>query len=706
MQKSILENTLRITVALIMSITIVLMVIALFDGDTSHEAPIGDFSVSDFNEGWSMTLNGQTRTILLPYSAIADTGDVITLTNTLPENISDNSSLMVRSSMEDITVCIDGQQRTNYASQKDYAVYYIPSAYVVTELSASDAGKEISITVVPKGSSVLNGILIGPGNNVWFEVIKDGLFVNISALIVLIMGIVVCLVLPFMRGAYHIDAPRCLSFLMIDVGLWMLSESTLRQFIFRRPLLSQYFSYLTLEIIGVLVAMYFDEVQHRNHHRRYIFIETISVAIVLVNVLLQITGVMDMYVSMPVSHIWMGVSILICVVNIFSDIRNGTIKEYFITAIGMVIFLVMAIAEIGSFYIRPFSFFGPFICIGLVILMIATVMQALTDEAADAAQRERRQSESSINAIETIAGAIDARDEYTGGHSERVGLYAGRLAREMAADYDLSEEDILRVQYIGLVHDIGKIGVADTVLNKSGRLTDEEFSLMKKHPEIGYEIMSSMGENIEGLLDGIRYHHERFDGKGYPDGLSDTDIPLVARILALADSYDAMTSNRVYRKRLSDEQVRNEIERCAGTQFDPALARIFVRLLDSGKLQASTIDGVASDVGGRVLISGLLESKLQKDLINKEEILNPSHVRMLCYVIKLMEKKGKEYRVLFLGADVAPEEVSAALGPHDMNIMYTPDTRVLALYDRTDSETEEFIRGFSGANIRNLSASR
>ena len=150
----------------------------------------------------------------------------------------------------------------------------------------------------------------------------------------------------------------------------------------------------------------------------------------------------------------------------------------------------------------------------------------------------------------------------------------------MAADYDFTEEDIRRIRYIGLVHDIGKIGVPDNVLNKAGKLTDEEFDAMKQHTVIGYEIMKSMGNSIEGLLGGIRHHHERFDGSGYPDHLADAEIPLEARIIAIADSYDAMTTNRVYRRRLTDEQVKEELIKGAGTQFDPALVEIFIGLLD------------------------------------------------------------------------------------------------------------------------------
>ena len=328
--------------------------------------------------------------------------------------------------------------------------------------------------------------------------------------------------------------------------------------------------------------------------------------------------------------------------------------------------------------------------------MIATVAQTMTDEINSRNARDRLRQKMTIHAIETITSAIDARDEYTGGHSERVGRYAECLAREMAADYDFSEEDILRVRNIGLMHDIGKIGVADGILNKASNLDYEEFNLMKKHSAIGYEIMSSFGDEVPDLLNGIRYHHERFDGHGYPDGLSDTDIPLVARIIALADSYDAMTSNRVYRKHMSDEEVREELLKRAGTQFDPALTEIFVRLIDRGALRADTIDGVAVSENGEVLVSSLLETNLHKDLMNGRNISNPTHIRMLCYLIKLMEKKGKTYSVFFAGPDDSSdsetwnrmlETFKEYVGEHDVNIRYTDSLNVIALFDRSDEET-------------------
>ena len=151
-------------------------------------------------------------------------------------------------------------------------------------------------------------------------------------------------------------------------------------------------------------------------------------------------------------------------------------------------------------------------------------------------------------------------------------------------EYGFTKEDVDRIRYIGLVHDIGKVGIPDAILNKPGKLDDEEFALMKQHAVIGYELLGTLKNSVDGLLDGIRHHHERYDGKGYPDGLAGEEIPLVARMICLCDCYDAMTTNRVYRPRLEMEKVRSEFVRCKGSQFDSHLADIFIRLMDEGKL--------------------------------------------------------------------------------------------------------------------------
>ena len=186
----------------------------------------------------------------------------------------------------------------------------------------------------------------------------------------------------------------------------------------------------------------------------------------------------------------------------------------------------------------------------------------------------------SLQTITTIANMLDAKDAYTEGHSERVAIYSAQLARALG----LEEGEVESIRKIALMHDIGKIGVTDNVLNKPGRLDDDEFEHMKLHTVIGGEIVKDIN-TIPGIYAGVRNHHERYDGSGYPDGLKGEEIPYIARIIAVADSFDAMTSNRVYRKHLDRQTVMSELERGAGTQFDPVIARKMIELLNSGEIK-------------------------------------------------------------------------------------------------------------------------
>ena len=176
---------------------------------------------------------------------------------------------------------------------------------------------------------------------------------------------------------------------------------------------------------------------------------------------------------------------------------------------------------------------------------------------------------------EALATAIDAKDKYTHGHSTRVATYSAQIAREAGK----SEEECEKVYFAGLLHDVGKIGVPDAIINKAGRLNDEEFAQIKLHPVYGNQILSTIYRSPY-LSIGAHFHHERYDGRGYPDGLKGEDIPEIARIIAVADSYDAMTSKRSYRDTIPQQKVREELVKGMGTQFDPHYAKVMLHMID------------------------------------------------------------------------------------------------------------------------------
>ena len=179
------------------------------------------------------------------------------------------------------------------------------------------------------------------------------------------------------------------------------------------------------------------------------------------------------------------------------------------------------------------------------------------------------------NLIRALVRTIDAKDRYTNGHSMRVADYAVRIAKQLGK----SKEEQQIIYYSGLLHDVGKIRVPEDIINKPGKLTPEEFEHIKLHPVTGYQIIKDIYDD-KMLALGVKYHHERYDGKGYPNGLSGENIPEIARIIGVADTYDAMASNRSYRKALPQEKVREEIVNGKGTQFDPQIADIMLQMID------------------------------------------------------------------------------------------------------------------------------
>ncbi len=180
-----------------------------------------------------------------------------------------------------------------------------------------------------------------------------------------------------------------------------------------------------------------------------------------------------------------------------------------------------------------------------------------------------------LQVVDSLAGAVDAKDSYTNGHSSRVAHYSKLIAEK----YGMSEEEQDNIYIIALLHDVGKIGVPDGIITKPSRLTDEEFDIIKTHTTKGAAILENIAE-FPMLSIGAKCHHERYDGRGYPDGISGGEIPLEARIIAVADSYDAMTSNRSYRDALPQEVVRSEVEKGCSTQFDPVFADIMLQIID------------------------------------------------------------------------------------------------------------------------------
>ena len=211
------------------------------------------------------------------------------------------------------------------------------------------------------------------------------------------------------------------------------------------------------------------------------------------------------------------------------------------------------------------------------LIELQNSLQQQVEERTKELKKEKNNSEKLlIELTQALATTIDAKDKYTSGHSRRVAEYS----RMLAAALGKSEKEVQEIYLFALLHDIGKIGVPDWIINKQDKLTEEEYAEIKKHPQIGYEILKSISI-LPNLKNGVRWHHERIDGKGYPDGLSGDNIPEYAKIISVADAYDAMTSHRSYRDSLPQDVVYSEIKNHIGSQFDEKIAEKMLEIIDA-----------------------------------------------------------------------------------------------------------------------------
>ena len=203
-------------------------------------------------------------------------------------------------------------------------------------------------------------------------------------------------------------------------------------------------------------------------------------------------------------------------------------------------------------------------------------MQEIKRINAELEETNEKLEQAYLDSVETLRDTGEAKDPYTRGHSDRVSEFSVLIGKKLG----LPEEQLKILRIGGLFHDIGKIGIPDNILQKESKLTDDEYSEIKNHPSIGVHILGS-AEIFKDIIPIVKHHHERYDGRGYPSGLKGEEIPYIARIAAVADTFDAMTSKRSYRDALDLQVVKDEIKRCEGTQFDPEIAEVFLEILNN-----------------------------------------------------------------------------------------------------------------------------
>lgn len=540
--------------------------------------------------------DGSQEQIVAPGNYEIQPGQVMVITTTLPEDYNENS-IAIRGSQQNVRFYLEGELRAEYDT-KDSRPFGSESAsrYVFCKTSSADAGKELRIEMQSGSklySGVVNDIYCGNKADIWAYIFSIYGGETIIGMFLLFTGIIAVIFSIAIGIAYHSKVNlEYLGWCMILGAAWMLGESKFRQMIVPNASVLANLCFVVVMLCPVPILIYVDSVQHGRYRKLFGVIECVAILNLVISSILQFAEIADYLDMLSVSHIILIGTFLAVLGSFFLDFCKGRIKEYVLIIIGILLAMVGAAVEtISVFFVTYTS--GFFLGAGLLLLLFFTVIQTIKDirdmehkRQAEQFEKRRKQTETmSLQMIQTLSVTIEAKDEYTRGHSYRVAQYAALIAEEMGWD----EDEVENLRNAAYLHDIGKIGIPDAILNKPSKLLDAEYEIIKKHTSIGADILKNI-TLIRHVEEVARYHHERYDGRGYPEGLCGEQIPVQARIVAVADSYDAMNSKRIYRNRLPEDVIRKELIRNRGIQFDPVMVDAFLKLMDENRIQIAEQD--------------------------------------------------------------------------------------------------------------------
>ena len=538
--------------------------------------------------------DGSTESVDVPGHYSIPAGETMILTTTLPDDYNAHV-IAFRSSLQDVKCYIDGELRTEY-STKDTRLCGKNSAsrYIFCDTSSADAGKELRIeltTYTHNYSGVINSVYCGDRAEIWVYLFEQNGLETVIAFFILFSGIISVLFSIALGLVYNAKFDmEYLGWCMIMGAAWMLGESKLRQLLFPNSSTLSALCFVMIMLVPIPILFYADSTQQGRYRKFHQVLGCIAVANFIVCTILHVTGIADYIETLPISQIILAVTFVSTFITFYKYIKLGTSRSDRLILIGLSAVMISAIIEGLSVYFVV-SISGMFTGIGMIILLFIAVLRTIrnvhnmeTQRHQRALEKRRQQTERlSLQMMQTLALTVEAKDEYTRGHSHRVAEYAALIAKEL----HWSPEEILNLKYAAHLHDIGKVGIPDTILNKPTRLTPEEYAVTKEHTVIGGEILKNI-TLLKQSADVARHHHERYDGKGYPDGLKGTDIPLYARIVAIADGYDVMNTNHACRNSLSESSIIREFRENSGTQFDPELTEIFLMLLEEHRLDINS----------------------------------------------------------------------------------------------------------------------
>ena len=590
-----------------------------FDNSSSSVFYSGTFT-------WKKS-DGTTQKISVPGTYNVPAGETMVITTILPKDF-DASTIAIRSSLQDVNFYVDGSLRMQYTTRDTRLVgKNSASRYIFCPTSQNDAGKELRIeltTYTSNYSGIVNQVFCGDKADIWQEIYSHYGSTTYIAIFILLAGIISILFSLTFEIVYHTHFDmEYLSWCMVMGAIWMLGESKFRQVLVPNASALGSLCFVMILLGPIPLLLYADNVQNGLHRQLYRWIIGITLLNFTISSVLTVTNVADYIETLPVGQLILIGTFFMIFIHLCMYTRANKNRSDHILLLGLLISMVCVSAESISVYFVT-SLSGLFLGIGMLILLFVNLLRTIRNiidietsrQQQELEKKQKQTEEMSLQMMETLSTTIEAKNEYTCGHSHRVAEYAALIAAELG----WSSENIQNLKYAAYLHDIGKIGIPEMLLNKPSQLTDEECDLIRNHTIIGAEILKDVAF-APYIAEVSRSHHERYDGCGYPDGLKGTDIPIHARIITVADSYDAMNSRRIYRNALPPEMIRNEFEKNRGRQFDPQITDIFLKLLDEDHIvlknthtQKATVSSEPDNTINKFISEVVNTIKSQEDL--------------------------------------------------------------------------------------------
>ena len=372
------------------------------------------------------------------------------------------------------------------------------------------------------------------------------------------------------------------------LGFLGFNDTLMLQIQTQHPEMIRLLTYLGLIFVPYPAVSFFASATGNKKSKLPIVVLILCAVNLITSVTLTTLGITDYFQTVSVSHMIIGIGFAAVIYMMIIAFVHHTARFQLLVsmAVSFGICIIGMSADLLRYHLGSYDGYSKYTRISILFFMMIIGVYLLREQVRSLEQKQQENMTFISEMTESFAKVIDMKDQYTNGHSVRVAKYTVMLARELGYD----EETIEQYYRIALLHDIGKIGVPSEVLNKPGKLTDEEYEIIKAHSQKGYEILKNISIMPE-LAIGAGSHHERPDGKGYPNGLKGDEIPRVAQIIAVADTFDAMYSNRPYRKRMNFEKAVTIIKEASGTQLSEDVVAAFLRLVEQGNFRAADDNG-------------------------------------------------------------------------------------------------------------------